>query len=626
MATEYQLSYTAEEIDERLGMVGTLSEEIADYRVPQAVIDGASDLVDKALSRGNKNVLRFIISADAHQKNDDELITKGTKELGQAHGEVLKLIGVDFVANLGDITWGSSASDNATVLEEGKVFNSYMLGNIRGETQIWTEGNHETDKLTDLQIGALIYSHNKGLIQDADHWIEGYGYMDFPNQKVRVICLNTDQQTGNDASGVSDAQVKWFAETALNMEGKTDWHVITMGHHPISYNNVSLMKYCAYAVEAFTDGANFSLITNSGTEIAIDYREKACQYIGHFHGHAHAFSVVRMQKFVSSGNYEEVDAWEICIPNACYSRNNQYLNNGLYTARYSTETTYNKSDADGQRTSFNLVTIDLDNKMIYADNYGAGIDRAVSYHITDTTYSVTNILTNCSTNNSMTFVGKGGTYAATITPANGYILDAVSVLMGGVDITSTVYADGVINIESVTGNIVITATAIEKPAVNLLNMAERTYVALTEPQFIATTEAREMDYTKCYAMTYDYRRGSYPTGKITKCELDVSANGFTYKNSSTSGYGLEFPVQLEGGKTYELKCTSEGHDSGVYLVKYNADTTVSGGTEIHMQMAVVSTYSVTITAEEGYLYSLFFNIKNKANTDITLKNISLLEQ
>ena len=51
----------------------------------------------------------------------------------------------------------------------------------------------------------------------------------------------------------------------------------------------------------------------------------------------------------------------------------------------------------------------------------------------------------------------GGTYNATITAEDGYTLGSVTCTMGGVDKTVT---DGVINISSVTGDIVITATAI----------------------------------------------------------------------------------------------------------------------------------------------------------------------
>ena len=34
---------------------------------------------------------------------------------------------------------------------------------------------------------------------------------------------------------------------------------------------------------------------------------------------------------------------------------------------------------EGKRTTFNLVTVSLDEKKIYADNYGVGIDRVISY-------------------------------------------------------------------------------------------------------------------------------------------------------------------------------------------------------------------------------------------------------
>lgn len=371
----------AESNSNRLGIVEeTLKGFSPDIDIPVLVKEGASALVDKALSREDSRIIRFLINSDAHQKNDDTLIRKGTKELAQAHKSVLSQMGVDFVANLGDITWGSSGSDNTTVLEEGKAFNGFFLDSVRGQTSLWTEGNHETGMLTASQIYGLIYTHNKGLVQDTEHLIEGYGYMDFPNQKVRVICLNTNQGTASgNVSGMSNEQLEWFAEKALDMSDKTDWSVITLGHHPLSYNTVSLFRYAVETIKAFINGDDFSFTTNDGFTFGFNYGGKNCQYVGHFHGHAHAFSVVKMQRYVASGSYEEIDAWEICIPNACYTRNNQYKGNGTYVERYSTETTYNKADIDGQRTSFNLVTVCLDEKKIYADNYGAGIDRVINY-------------------------------------------------------------------------------------------------------------------------------------------------------------------------------------------------------------------------------------------------------
>lgn len=86
-------------------------------------------------------------------------------------------------------------------------------------------------------------------------------------------------------------------------------------------------------------------------------------------------------------------------------------------------------------------------------------ETALPEQVNPSIYTVTNSLTNCSTSNSAGTVAKDAAYTATITAASGYELESVTVTMGGVDITSTVYADGVITIPTVTGNLVVTATA-----------------------------------------------------------------------------------------------------------------------------------------------------------------------
>lgn len=85
-------------------------------------------------------------------------------------------------------------------------------------------------------------------------------------------------------------------------------------------------------------------------------------------------------------------------------------------------------------------------------------------------YSVTNNLTNCTTSNSATQVTEGSAYTATLTPASGYAIDTVNITMGGVDV-SQYYSSGTINIPSVTGNIVITATAAKVGPPNMIASA-----------------------------------------------------------------------------------------------------------------------------------------------------------
>lgn len=81
------------------------------------------------------------------------------------------------------------------------------------------------------------------------------------------------------------------------------------------------------------------------------------------------------------------------------------------------------------------------------------------------TYSVVNTLFSCTVNNAAQSVIKGQSYCAHYTANDGYQIEAVTVLMGGVDITDQVWfkassSKGAIAITEVTGNVVITAIAI----------------------------------------------------------------------------------------------------------------------------------------------------------------------
>lgn len=67
-------------------------------------------------------------------------------------------------------------------------------------------------------------------------------------------------------------------------------------------------------------------------------------------------------------------------------------------------------------------------------------------------------LTNVTSSNKSSMTDKNASYTTTLTADSG-TLGTVTVKMGGVDITSSAYSDGVVTIASVTGNIEITATA-----------------------------------------------------------------------------------------------------------------------------------------------------------------------
>lgn len=77
-------------------------------------------------------------------------------------------------------------------------------------------------------------------------------------------------------------------------------------------------------------------------------------------------------------------------------------------------------------------------------------------------------LTHCTSDNSRTSVIDGQGYAATLAAELGYTLEGatISITMGGVDV-STFYKDGVIAIPNVTGDLVITVTAVKQAQENM---------------------------------------------------------------------------------------------------------------------------------------------------------------
>lgn len=86
--------------------------------------------------------------------------------------------------------------------------------------------------------------------------------------------------------------------------------------------------------------------------------------------------------------------------------------------------------------------------------------------------SVTKNLTQCASSNARIYAIDGQSYVTTLTAHTRYEINSVTITMGGLDV-STYYKDGIISIPEVTGDIVITATAIaQAPAyTNLLDTA-----------------------------------------------------------------------------------------------------------------------------------------------------------
>lgn len=163
--------------------------------------------------------------------------------------------------------------------------------------------------------------------------------------------------------------------------------------------------------------------------------------------------------------------------------------------------------------------------------------------------SVTNNLSNCSTSNALSVVEAGSAYAATITAAEGYTLDGatVSITMGGTNV-SQYYSNGTINIPSVTGNVVISVTAVESVRQNLFDASAAHYNAwlgstngdlrtggtgnvVTNMIPISSVSALEIEGVTLlpnsgdYAIIYLYPSSEY-TGKLLRSEITSETDAY----------------------------------------------------------------------------------------------------
>ena len=413
------------------------------------------------------NAVTFLAMADMHRPGDGELanetVAETYRESNRSAGQGAKLIaeriGLDFFANLGDFAFGSSATSVAAGTQAILDARLDTAGVMEGMVCFCTPGNHDPLTYSCGMNGQYLSPEVlTGLIGS-------YGYLDLEEKKVRVICLNTADNAGitvkenGGTERISGAQLQWFAES-LDLSGKTDaaqWKILLLSHHPLDWGAIQVAGNC---LAAYLEGGTYG-VTHEGTAVYYDFAGKnSAGVIAQFHGHTHCFKVDYIHDF-RSGSPVATTVQRLAIPNACYYRNNEYGTTQTYGLVFGEDTTYGKSNnGTGKNTAFCLVSIDLDENMIYADCFGAGYDRRVSFSAEAVdTWKVTNALTNAASSNSAVSVVAGAAYRATITADSGYVLESVTVTMGGQDVTDSVYSDGVIAIDSVTGDIVITAAA-----------------------------------------------------------------------------------------------------------------------------------------------------------------------
>lgn len=243
-------------------------------------------------------------------------------------------------------------------------------------------------------------------------------------------------------------------------------------------------------------------------------------------------------------------------------------------------------------------------------------------------YTITNTLTQCTNSNNASVINELTAYSGTLTANSGYVIATVTVTMGNADITSTAYDSSThaISIASVTGNIVITAEAIED--VGWISgvpyeIEWETYDIVPTTGEIGTNSAyKHTDYLPCHGVTaikfissgarsrawydenYNYIEGSGTANGVSEDHI-IPPDGAYYVRLSTNNMNnvsatpylyptLDESTVWESGKIYNFA------GLGNLMFCYGATTI-----ELLVDMAVYG--------YRGY-YSLYDGAKQRTNS------------
>lgn len=204
--------------------------------------------------------------------------------------------------------------------------------------------------------------------------------------------------------------------------------------------------------------------------------------------------------------------------------------------------------------------------------------RSGSSDTPEGSFSIIYVLNNVTSSSKDNSIKSGEPYNTTLTANPGYELESVIVKMGGSDITSTAYSDGEITISAVTGNIVITASAVQSSAsgqlpqdglVDYFDFRNKPYIAGSEGLYYINSDFGN-------GMLYSWSNKSGKQGD----NIGLKGAGGDYTTERATGYPVtdNFPSTRtvclfgKGGPSVpnSIGVDSSLNNSFLYQIKYIA--------------------------------------------------------
>ena len=567
---------TLAQMPEKIAAI-TTADNIVHADIPDYIKAAALEVAKKVRAVQTDESITFIAMSDAHQLDTSADIVAGNKHAGMA-AKVLAyaLPDIDFMCFLGDYTAGSSTTTIAEGKQHFKEINANIDEAFSGIPQFRTLGNHDSLKYSEAQNGTaltpaelfeLVGKYNDGATYGST--TDGYCYRDFTDKKVRVICLNTADNGQKEY--VSDAQKLWFANTLKAVGAKSGWKVLILSHHPLDWGGVCILSNI---VKAYVDGS--SITVSSGNAVNFNGSNSA-KILAAIHGHVHCFKAAQLNSI--AGNVgTEYNVWRVATPNMCFSRNNEYGQNGkaeYFGIEFGETTTYNKTANSANDTAFVVNVCNPSQQKIYSFCYGAGYDREVFTGIQ--TVAVTGVSLNASSG-ELTVNGQT-TLTATVEPSNATnktvtwtsSAPTVATVVNGV-VTALKAGTAVITATTEDGGFTATYSLTVKVA-TVDVIATYGYADDTRLSTGSGSETAQAGYvTIGHTSPIPVDKTTYPNGATLRVTGAVNCLGNNWSGSDNGGNSA-WVLYTTGGTTFHSSSYIETKTAVVGTITVDADKT-----------------------------------------------------
>lgn len=339
--------------------------------VPDYTLTEISEEVEKVRALQNDGSLSFAFLTDLHNGNSTNIRTANHNALVSLQ-KIERQVPLDYVVFGGDYVMNS---ENTPTSELDAQIRNLMQYIVQIKSPVFMlRGNHDSNFVNT----SAPYSAN-AFFRETDKFFENghikmlsddlsrcCGYVDLENLKVRLIFTNmTDSEETASGFRVSNAQIDWFGDTALDFSGKSDknnWGVIVFAHSYFVASSITDGTLTPSAqmhglLVAFKNGTSYTYNSKTYDFAQQGAMEVICAVVGHWHSDRSAVVngiqvIATMQ--TAGGDDEPADDGN----------------------------TYSKTPGTADETAYDIFTIDRKNKVIYTSRFGVGQDRQWSYEVT----------------------------------------------------------------------------------------------------------------------------------------------------------------------------------------------------------------------------------------------------